>query len=249
MPDHAPHGYPPFDVAKPLAEGIWVIDAEPMRIMGAALPIRMTAVRLAGGDLWLHSPTRCTPAALAALEALGPVRHLVAPNPAHWTFLEAWQRRCPEAVTWAAPNLRRRRQVRRSGVRLDHDLGEEPPEAWAGEIDQVVIPGGMGFREVAFGHRASRTVVLTDLVLNLELDRLPAPTRAYARATGTAAPHGSTPRYIRPVIRLRRRDAAAAVNRVLAWEPERVVFAHGRPFEEDGAARLREGLAWLLGRG
>ena len=109
-----------------------------------------------------------------------------------------------------------------------------------------MIPGGLGFREVAFGHRASRTALLTDLVLNLEDERVPAPTRAYARATGTRAPHGSTPRYLRAAIRLRRRDAAAAVRRVLAWAPERVIFAHGRPFEEDGAERLRRAMAWLI---
>ena len=246
MATDAPYGYPPFDVAKPVAEDVWVVDAEPMRIMGAAVPVRMTVLRLGDGGLWLHSPTRCTPEALAAIEALGPVRHLVAPNVAHWTFLEGWQRRCPEAITWAAPGLGRRRQVRRSGVRIDHDLRSDPPEAWADEMDQAVIPGGAGFREVAFGHRASRTLVLTDLVLNLEMDRVPAPTRTYACVTGTAAPHGSTPRYIRPVIRLRRRDAVAAVERILSWAPERVVFAHGRWFEADGAERLRLSLAWLL---
>lgn len=242
-----PRGYPPFGVPKPFAEGVWVVDAEPMRAMGLALPVRMTAVRLGGGDLWLHSPVRFRPETLRALEALGPVRHLVAPNVAHWTFLEGWQRHLPDATTWAAPNLRRRRQVRASGVRLDRDLGERPPEAWAGEIDQAVIPGAGGFREVAFLHRPSRTLLLTDLVLNLEDDRVPPATRAYARLTGTRAPGGSTPRYLRPILRLRRREARAAASRLLDWAPERVVLAHGRPFEADGARRLRRALAWLVG--
>ena len=242
----APHGYPPFDAPKPVAPGLWVVDAAPMRIMGAAVPVRMTVARLGDGGLWLHSPTRFSPALLGALKALGPVRHLVAPNVAHWTFLKGWQRACPDAATWAAPNLRRRLQVRLSRVRLDRDLGDGPPPEWAADLDQAVVPGGLGFREVAFLHRASRTAILTDLVLNLEDERVPAPTRAYARATGTRAPHGSTPRYLRPVIRLRRGDAAAAVRRVLAWAPERVLFAHGRPFEADGAERLRRAMAWLL---
>ena len=246
MPASAPHGYPPFGVPKPVAPDLWMVDAEPMRIMGAAVPVRMTVARLGDGGLWLHSPTRFSPAILGALEVLGPVRHLVAPNVAHWTFLKGWQRACPQATTWAAPNLRRRWQVRLSRVRLDRDLGDEPPPDWAGELDQAMVPGGAGFREVVFGHRASRTVILTDLVLNLEDDRVPAATRAYARATGTRAPHGSTPRYLRPVIALRRQDAAAAVRRVLTWAPERVIFAHGRPFEEDGAERLRRAMAWLI---
>ena len=246
MTSHAPHGYPPFGAPKPVAPDLWVVDAEPMRIMGAAVPVRMTVARLSDGGLWLHSPTRFSPALLRELEALGPVRHLVAPNVAHWTFLKGWQRACPQATTWAAPNLRRRLQLRLSRVRLDRDLEDAPPAEWAGEIDQAVVPGGLGFREVAFGHRAGRTAILTDLVLNLEDERVPAPTRAYARATGTRAPRGSTPRYLRAAIRLRRRDAAAAVERILAWEPERVLFAHGRPFEENGAERLRRAMAWLL---
>ena len=139
-----PHGYPPFDVPKPVALDLWVVDAEPMRVMGAAVPVRMTVIRLSDGGLWLHSPTRCGPEVLAVLEAMGPVRHLVAPNVAHWTYLKGWQDACPETITWAAPNLRRRLQVRLSRVRLDCDLGDAPPPEWAGEFDQVVIPGGAG---------------------------------------------------------------------------------------------------------
>ena len=45
------------------------------------------------------------------------------------------------------------------------------------------------------------------------------------------------------MIRLCHRDAAAAVGRALSWAPERVVFAHGRPFEGDGAERLRRAMA------
>lgn len=246
MAAHARSGYPPFGVPKPVAEGVWIIDAEPIRAMGITLPVRMTAVRLDGGDLWLHSPTRFAPSVLRELEALGPVRHLVAPNIAHWTFLKEWQRHCPDATTWAAPNLRRRLQVKASGVRLDRDLGEQPPDDWSGDFHQTVIPGGGGFREMAFLHRPSRTLLLTDLISNLETDRLPLATRAYARLTGTQAPRGSTPNYLRPLIRLRRKEAAAAASRLLAWAPERVIFAHGLWFVTDGTRHLQRSLAWLL---
>jgi hypothetical protein len=33
---------------------------------------------------------------------------------------------------------------------------------------------------------------------------------------------------------------------VLAWEPDRVIFAHGRWFERDGAAELRRSFRWLV---
>ncbi|MFC7553301.1 hypothetical protein ACFQU7_15190 [Pseudoroseomonas wenyumeiae] len=37
------------------------------------------------------------------MENIGPIRHLVAPNIAHWLFLRDWQAACPEATTWGAP--------------------------------------------------------------------------------------------------------------------------------------------------
>ncbi|EAR51846.1 hypothetical protein OG2516_16134 [Oceanicola granulosus HTCC2516] len=242
-------GYPPFDVPKRVADGVWIVDAKPIHAMGLALPARMTVVRLTDGSLWLHSPTPFSPELLARLEELGPVRHLVAPTIGHWKFLQAWQRHCPGATCWAAPNLRRRLQVRASGVRFDHDLGDTPPDDWSSDLRQTVVPGGGGFREVAFFHPPTRTVVLTDLVSNLEPDRVPPATRLYARLTGTRAPEGSTPTYLRASLLLRRRDAAAACGRLVGWEPERVIFAHGKWFETDGARELKRALAWLLDRG
>ena len=195
---------------KRVAEGVWIVDSGPLRVLGLPVPVRMTVFRLRSGDLLLHSPTRYDAALRDELERLGRVRHLVAPNSAHWTFLRDWQQACPEAVTWAAPGLRDRAQVRRSGVRLDHDLGEAPPAEWAGEVAQAIVPGGVGFREVALLHRETRTLVLTDLVLNLEPDKLPLVVRPLARLIGVTAPQGRAPVYLRLVVRMRRREAAAA---------------------------------------
>ncbi len=239
--------YPPLDTPKPFAENVWIVDSSPLGIPGLPLPVRMTVIRLASGDVWLHSPTRFSFDLRAAIDRIGPIRHLVAPNVAHWTFLEQWQAHCPDALTWAAPGLRDRGQVRRSGVRLDTDLGDRAPEAWEGEIDQKVVPGGLGFREVACFHRPSRTLLLTDLVLNLEAAKLPPPARALMRLAGTLAPDGRAPAHLRAVVRLRRRDAALAAAQLVAWAPERVIVTHGAPIERDAAARLRHSLRWLLG--
>jgi Domain of unknown function (DUF4336) len=238
--------YPLLDTPKPVADDVWIVDSGPLgRWM--QVPVRMTVIRLRSGGLWLHSPTRLTPGLVGELAALGPVAHLVAPNSAHWMFAEAWQRAHPDATTWAAPGLRDRRAVRRSGLRIDADLADAPPAAWADEIDQVVVPGGLGFREVAFLHRRTRTAVLTDLVDNLEASRLPAATAALAGMAGSLAPNGRAPVHLRAVLRLRRREAAAAAAKVIAWEPERVVFAHGAWFERDAAPRLRRAMGWLAG--
>ncbi len=240
--------YPPLDTPKPVADGVWIVDSGPQAVMGfIQLPVRMTVIRLPSGELWLHSPTRFTSALKGALEAIGPIRHLVAPNIAHWTHLKEWQQACPAALTSAAPELRERAAVKKEGLRLDRDLHDPAPPDWAGTIDQIVVPGAGGFREVAFFHTPTRTLLLTDLLVNLEARKLPLATRLFARANGMLAPNGKAPAYLRLMLRLKGAEAREALSRVLAWEPERVVITHGRWFERDGAAGVRRGFGWLVG--
>ncbi|WP_298089227.1 DUF4336 domain-containing protein [uncultured Sphingomonas sp.] len=235
--------YPPLDTPKPVADNVWIVDSGPMRPGGIPMPVRMTVVRLADGALLLHSPTQVSDALVAALEVLGQVRHLVAPNVAHWSYLEGWQARFPDAVTWGAPGLRGRRQVRAAKVRIDRDLSGEAPEAWREEIAQGLIRSA-GYAEVYLFHRPSRTLILTDLVQHLRSRSLPAVTRAFSRLAGTQA--GTTPRYLRVILYLRHADVVAALRAMLALAPERVIFAHGAWFAQDGTARLRQALAWVI---
>ncbi len=240
-------GYPPLDTPKPVAEDVFIVDSLLPGAVGKVLPARMAVVRLRGGDLLLYSPTRFSLGLKSALDRLGRIRHLVAPSFAHWIFLKDWQEACPDATTWAAPGLRERAQVRKSGVRLDHDLGETAPAEWGGGIELVVVPGGMGFREAALFHQPTRTLLLTDLVLNLEAPRVPMMVRPLARLFGMVAPDGMPPPYLRALVKLRRQAAAQAASRLLDLRPERVIFAHGRWFEADGTAALRRSLRWLVG--
>jgi hypothetical protein len=64
--------------------------------------------------------------------------------------------------------------------------------------------------------------------------------------TGVLAPTGGTPVYLRWVLRANRQHVRESAERLVGWNPERVVFSHGRWFERDGAERLRRSLAWLL---
>ena len=248
--DHThPHGevaYPPLDVPKPVSSDIWIVDSELPGPIGRVVPIRMTVIRLPDRSLLLHSPTRLTPALRAALQRLGPVAHLVAPNIAHWTMLQEWQRAFPQAATWAAPGLRQRRQVKKSGVQLDHDIPSRVPPAWGDSLEIIMLPGGFGFHEAALFHHPSRTLVLTDLVLNLEPEKVPSFARPLVRLFGSVEGGGMPPPYLRAVIKLRRTAAAAAASRMLALQPERVLFAHGKPFERDATNQLRHALRWLL---
>jgi hypothetical protein len=133
-----------------------------------------------------------------------------------------------------------------TALRAHGVLGPEPPPDWLGQIGHDTLQGA-GFVEVAFFHRTTRTLVLTDTVQALEPARLPWAMGLLVRALGAAGPEGGTPHHVRLALSRHRDHNRDAVRRLLALDPARVVFAHGAWYAADGAARLRRAFAWLLG--
>jgi hypothetical protein len=236
-------GYPPLATIKNVDEGVWIVD-DVITASGLPLPIRMTVVRLSNGALLLHSPTPFTPALGASLGALGAIRHFVAPTFAHWTNLAGWQEAYPDATTWAVPGLRDRGQVRRSGTRIDVDLADNAPPQWGDDIQQGIVAGGNGFREAYLFHKPTRTLIVSDLIENLEPEKLPPVTRIAARAF--AGTRGTTALHVRGVLRLGGDEAKDAIREIVATKPGRVILAHGLCFENNAAQRLCEAFAWLV---
>jgi len=230
---------------KSVADNVWIFDDRPIKPLGAPVPIRMTILRLADGAVLLHSPTRYSRELRDEIERLGRIAYLMAPNVAHWMFLPDWQAALPDAMVVAAPGLSRRGQVRASGLRIDRELNDGPLEEWRGEIETVLIQAPL-FAEVALFHKPSHTLVLTDLVQNLDPETLPPLARGLADLLGSTAPNGRAPAYLRGLIHLGGQAAREAAARLVALRPERVIFAHGRWFEEAGTERLRRALDWLL---
>ena len=231
--------YPPLDTLKPAAEGVWTVDSGPLH---GVIPLRMTIVRLPDGGLLIHSPTRLTPALRDAADAMGPVRALVAPNTLHWLFVREWQQAYPLARVWGAPGLGNRRPVRKSGLTIQAELSDTAPPEWGGVFETAIVPGGFGFREAALFHRPTETLLLADLILNLEPARVPLLLRPFAVLAGMTAPHGRAPVYLRAVVKLGGTPARQAATRILSWQPQRVLFSHGLPITGDSLARS---LAWL----
>jgi len=236
-------GYPPLDTLKPVGEDVWVVDSGPISASGLSIPVRMTVMRLSDGALLLHSPSRMTDSLEAELRRLGPVVHMVAPTTAHWTFLPEWQEAFPDAKVWAVPGLRERAQVQLSDLRIDHDLDERAPQAWAAEIEQGLVRGA-GFEEAYFFHRPSGTLVLTDLIQNLESHKLPPVTAAFAKLA--RATEGRTAAHVRAATALGGEEAKERIRYLVSLQPEKVIFAHGSWFETDGAERLRQAFRWAL---
>jgi short-subunit dehydrogenase len=233
---------------KQATDHIWVHDDAPISAAGIPVPIRMTVIRLGDGGLLLHSPTRYSQAVASGLERLGRVRFLLAPNIAHWMFLQDWQRAYPEAATYAVPGLADRPQVRTSGLRIDREVNGAVPPEWGHDLEIVEVTAAM-FREVELFDKRSRTLILTDLIQDLDPDSLPPLGKLAARLAGNAKPGGQAPIHLRLLLRLGGRSVKTAARRLIDLAPERVIFAHGDWFEAQGTKRLRRSLRWLIPEG
>ena len=74
------------------AADIWLADGPEVVVAGFRYPTRAAIVRLSGDRLLVWSPVAVSPALRAAVDALGKVYHLVAPNSLHHLFLADWRR-------------------------------------------------------------------------------------------------------------------------------------------------------------
>lgn len=239
--------YPPLNVPKPIAEGVWIIDARPIRAMNVmVVPLRMTIFKLGSGDLLIYSPTLYGETLRTAIEKLGPIKHLVAPSTGHWMFIKDWQKKCPDAKSWAISELARRKAVRDAGIRFDALLGPQPPQEWAGEIEHVMFRGP-GYGEIDMLHKASGTLVVADTLLEVNAKSLPPLSRAMALAAGICTPIGRAPAQLRALLSLNREANAAAARRLISLAPRRLVPAHGDIIEADVSEHLRHSLDWLEG--
>ena len=220
-----------------LADDVWVTE-RPQRFFGLPVGARMTVIRLSGGRLLLHSPLPLDAALRAELDALGRVACAVAPNRLHHLYAGDVVRTYPEARLWVAPGLPEKRpDLVHAGV-----LGDEAPVEWRGELEQAFFRGRPYENEVAFFHPATRTLILCDLAFNFG-PRDAWPTRvlmSLLRSYGKLGPSKLDPLLIRD-----RAAARASLERILAWDFDRVIVAHGDVQESGGYVLMRDGYAWL----
>ncbi len=186
---------------------------------GLWFPLRTTVVVLSDGGLVLHSPLDFDAEAAAAIDALGPVRAIVAPSAFHHLFAGHAAARWPAAELWVSPGIPKKRpDLRPTGV-----LGQGRP-FFADELVPIEILGMPRVREFVFHHVRSRTLLVTDLVFNIHHFET-ALSHVYFALTGVSRRLAQS-----PVFRLGVVDkvaAASSARAVLALAVERVVPCHG----------------------
>ena len=214
-----------MEILREFAPDVW-IGEQPHRYLGVDLGIRMTVIRVAGGGLFVHSPIRLEPALRRELDAIAPVRFIVAPNRFHHLFAAEFARAWPEAELYCAPGLEKKRPDLKAVM-----LAEDPPAGWAGSIDQIVFRAFPPLNEVDFFHRSSRTLILTDLLFNFSDSHSGWTKIALALDGGSHGP--AVPRSFKTILRFKKEQCRSLLSRILEWDFNRIVLAHGEPITRD----------------
>ena len=226
------------------AEDLWIAEGEIVNFYGFAYPTRSVIIRLADGSLWVWSPIRLTGDLKDEVLKLGQPAHFVSPNKIHHLFLSAWHKAFPEAKLWGP----RSTVGKRIDLPFETPLEDEPPLQWADRLDQVWFNGSPILDEVVFFHRTSRTVILADLSENFSdrfLNENWKPWQRWiAKRWGIVEGRGYAPLEWRLTF-FDRKATRRARDRMMAWDVERVIMAHGEVQDAGGRRFLEKAFEWV----
>lgn len=212
-----------------VAGQIW-LQEYPIHYAGCDFTARMTIVRLANGKLFIHSPCEIDESIQAAIEKLGTVEFIVAPGSYHYFFIRSAQTAFPNAETFICPGIERKQPE----LEFDWILGDRPDVRWEADFEQALVRGNRYIWEVAFFHKATKTLILVDLIENItdETEHANWVLKFWWKVVFHMWNHPKPA----PEYQLGWKDKAAArksLQEILHWDFEKIVLSHGDLIETD----------------
>lgn len=233
-----PETFSQNSLAEFVPQQIW-IKKIPLRFFGLQIGTRMTVVRLFDGSLFLHSPVRLDKNLKQELDKLGRVRFIISPNNLHHLFLGDYFSEYPLARIYASPGL----PEKRKDLKFSYVLRDTPEPEWQGDLHQTIFYGPSGFSEVVFFHPASGTLILADLIMYFDEQSAPL-TKIATKMFGMY--NQPTPPLDFKQSLSQKFQQRLVVERILQWDFDKIILAHGRLIEKDGKKVFKETFHWLF---
>lgn len=232
----------PTSELQEFGKDLWLVEGPLVRDSGIWFTTRMTVARLPDGSIWIESPVPVAFETLRHINGLGPVRWLLAATPRHVWRLDLWHTLFPEAQLWTSPHTLFTLQHGR--LPLAGTLGDQPPQAWGDTFDQLVFRGNPLLDEVVYLHRPSKTVILGDMIqFNTPQADHPFQTVIFKLA-GVAQGQAGMGLDMRLTF-LDRTAARRSLQRLLAWDFDKLIIAHGPCIEKDAKRFVERAFHWL----
>ena len=209
---------------------------QPLKFGPLQISTRMTVVRLSDGSLWVHSPITPSPDLVDALNRLGPVRHVIAPNKSHHLFFLPFLEALPSAQGFIAEGLASKRPDLDRFARIPLDA------PWGQDLQGYRIEGLPILQETVWFHPQTGSLIVTDLLFCFS----PAHRGLAGLVTRILGVRGvlAMSRTMKMAVR-DRQALAASVAPLLALPVQRVVLAHDQIVEQQAREQLARAFAWL----
>jgi hypothetical protein len=223
-------------------KNVWIVEGPLVRDTGFTFTTRMTVVRLPDGSLWLESPVPASFDTLKRITELGPVRYLVAATPRHVWRLEGWHTLFPEAELWACRKTLftlQKEKLPFTGI-----LTDVPPPGWADTFDQAIIKGNPFLSEVLFFHKDAGVVILGDIIQSNPILDNKSFRNALFKLEGVVYPQAGVGLDMRLTF-INRNLARQSLSKVLAWDFDKLIIAHGPCVEKDAKQYVERAFQWL----
>jgi hypothetical protein len=224
------------------ADNVWIVDGPNVRDFGVMFTTRMIVVKLANGSVWVDSPVPVPFETLQRITELGPVSYLVVATPRHVWRLEAWHTLFPEAQLWVPRTTLF--TLKKGHLPLTGTLRDAPQNDWVNDIDQLAFKGNPLIEEVLFFHKASRTVILDDLIQNHLIVKGKPFHNVPFKLAGVTYPHGGVPLDIRLSF-TDRNLARRSLEKLLIWDFDKLIIGHGVCMEKDAKPFVEQAFHWL----
>ncbi len=186
----------------------------------------------------MHSAIPPTTSTLKQLEEIGPVQFVIAPNESHRLYFSAFLDAFPNAQGFIAPGLAEKRSDLRDFSTLDASAHAH----WADDFDTVFVEGLPILNETVWFHRATCTLILTNLLFSFAPHPLGL-SQVMARLLGVYDQVAMS-RTMKTMIKDKDtlRESVALIKQ---WEVRRIILAHGQIIETDAADKLTKSFDWL----
>ena len=230
---------------KQIDRRIWVAE-QPFKYLGLEVGTRMTVILQADLSLLLISHIKINSTLKQQLDNLGTIKYIIAPNLFHHLYLEHSQQLYPQAKIIAPMGIEIKQPNLEIALTFERDLID-----FNGELEYIPFTGFQAFippkiakvNEIVFFHPDSKTLIITDSAFNFDRN-FPTITQLAARVIGCY--QLLKPSLLEKVAIQDKEIVSKTIDKILAWDFQRVIMAHGNIVSENAKEKLTAGYQWLV---